>query len=183
MSDAKKEQLEARYAKLRAAQFAEAKEVTVAELLKDGAAAQRLLVDVRTDEERRVSTIPGAVSRAEAEARLRSGALPAGVPVTCFCTIGLRSGLAAQALSRQVPEREVSNLARGVLGWTHEGGGAPFVTPDGVETRRVHTYSADWAMQAAGYEAVTERRGGGVFGALAGVAGLARDKFRGAFGL
>jgi rhodanese-related sulfurtransferase len=132
------------------------KETTTAELLAGGTLKRCLLVDVRSPEERAVSTLPGAVDRREAEKALRNGTIAADVPVVCFCTIGLRSGVAAAALQRRFKERDVKNLARGVLGWTWESGDQPFVLPDGSETLQVHTYSSAWALHNAGaYEAVT----------------------------
>jgi rhodanese-related sulfurtransferase len=169
--------LEQRYAALRDKQFSAVPERRVDELL-HSSAQRPLLCDVRTTEEIAVSTLPGARSRADVEASL--SALAPGSEVVCFCTIGLRSGLAAQALQRQHPHLRFSNLAGGVLSWSHDSGGRCFVEPaSGKETRRVHVYSADWALQADGYEPVVFGRGH----ALAGIWGVLRDKARAAFGL
>lgn len=162
-------EIEARYEALKAKAFVDAPEVTVAEL--QAMQPPPVLCDVRTPAEWAVSTLPGALRREELELDLepyRGADAPA---VVCFCTIGARSGAAALALrARGV---NALNLRGSLLAWTHAGG--QLVEPaTGQPTRRVHTYSAEWALQAPGYEAVAFERPPLVRGLLA----LARDKAR-----
>ncbi len=60
-----------------------APEVSIAEIKADP--AKFYLLDVRSDEERNVSTIPGSISKTEFEA---SPEKYADKEVVCFCTVG-----------------------------------------------------------------------------------------------
>lgn len=101
---------------------------------RDGA----VFVDVREPAERAVSVIPGALTLEEF---LADPARAAGRPVIVYCTIGYRSGVAAERLrARGVP---AVNLAGGILAWLHAGG--PLVA-DGKPTDRVHVYGAQWDL-------------------------------------
>lgn len=140
------------YADFRRDRFAEVPDITVADLQRLTLQGRQLvLVDVREPHERRVSTLPGAITAEQFERssnadreRYRRGLV---VP---YCTIGLRSGLYARRLIRQgYPTR---NLAGSVLAWAHAG--LPFER-DGRPTQRVHTYSPGWNLLPGGYEAVT----------------------------
>ncbi|MCY4397869.1 MAG: rhodanese-like domain-containing protein [Gemmatimonadetes bacterium] len=107
-----------------------------------------LLVDVRSDEERGVSTIPGAISARDFEARLAELTVE-GRTVVAYCTIGARSS----AYARRMAGRGVDmlNLEGSVLAWTHAGG--EFMAPTGP-TRRLHVYGRRWNLAADGYETV-----------------------------
>ena len=105
-----------------------------------------LLVDVRTDRERRVSTLPGAISADEFESRL--GEL-AGRTVVAYCTVGVRSSNYVREMSRRGVG--VLNLEGSVLAWTHIGGE---LVLDGVATDRVHVYGRRWNLAADGYRAI-----------------------------
>lgn len=149
MSSSKQEQTEALYLKLKQKSFAAAPELTVEELLRLQASGARLqLCDTRSEAEHAVSTLPGAQRRETLDLdALRA----ADTKVVCFCTIGARSGVAALALRSQ--GIDAVNLRGSVLLWTHAS--QPLVVPaTGEPTRRVHCYSADWCLQAAGYEPV-----------------------------
>lgn len=105
-----------------------------------------VLVDVRTEDERAVSVIPGSISQEEFEAR------PAeleGRKVVTYCTIGYRSGLYAETLRRQ--GWDAYNLPGSILAWTHAGGA---LESEGEGTRRLHVFDSRWDLAAEGYEAV-----------------------------
>ena len=129
------------------AEFPEVEDISLEELFEaldsDG---PPILVDVRTAAERRVSTIPGAISQREFES-LRSD-LGARAVVT-YCTIGYRSGLYADELRRQ--GLDVRNFKGSILAWTH--GGRPLHS-DGREIRRVHVYGPRWNLAADDFEAI-----------------------------
>lgn len=108
--------------------------------------APPLLVDVRQQEERAVSTLPGAVSQGELESM--AGDLE-GRRIVTYCTIGYRSGLYAAELRRR--GLDAYNLEGSILAWTHAG--LP-LEHDGEETRRVHVFGPRWNLAADGYEAV-----------------------------
>jgi rhodanese-related sulfurtransferase len=105
-----------------------------------------VVVDVREDEERAVSTIPGAISRQEFEERRET---LAGREVVTYCTIGYRSGLYTQELVEE--GWKAFNLRGSIVSWTHAGGQ---LVKDGAPTRRVHVYGRKWNLVADGYEAV-----------------------------
>ncbi len=122
-------------------------DIDVAELRADlEGQSPPVLVDVRTEEERAVSLIPGAISKEEFESR--RGEL-SGRSVVTYCTIGYRSGLYADELRRQ--GWEVRNLAGSILAWTHGGGE---LEHDGRPTRRVHVYGKRWDLAADDFESV-----------------------------
>jgi rhodanese-related sulfurtransferase len=122
-------------------------ETTVETLVRELAGPEPpVLVDVRSDEEREVSTIPGALSREEFEARRDE---LAGREVVTYCTIGYRSGLYTQELIDE--GWTASNLRGSILAWTHAG---RELVHDGSPTRRVHVYGSTWNLAAEGYEAI-----------------------------
>ncbi len=105
-----------------------------------------VLVDVRTDEERSVSTLPGAIGAEEFESRLKE---LAGRTVVAYCTVGVRSSnYSRQMLVRGV---EVLNLEGSVLAWTHVRGQ---LVRDGAATDRVHVFGRRWNLAADGYRSV-----------------------------
>jgi len=120
--------------------------MSVEQLLERRESSDPVLVDARSREERAVSMIPGAVSREEYERRFDEFV---GRAVVVYCTIGYRSGLVAQELSRRGVRS--FNLKGGILEWTHA---KQAVVDDKGETRRVHTYGDRWDLLPDGYEAV-----------------------------
>lgn len=107
-----------------------------------------ILVDVRTDKERAVSTLPGAIAAKDFEARMEE-LLAEGRTVVAYCTIGARSS----SYVRRMGKRGIRmvNLEGSVLAWTHAGG--DFVSGS-APTRRVHVYGRSWNLAADGYEIV-----------------------------
>jgi sodium/bile acid cotransporter 7 len=105
-----------------------------------------ILVDVREPGERQVSMIPGAVSAEEFE---RDKAKYADQTIVTYCTIGYRSGIFAQELSRE--NFRSFNIEGGILAWAHAG--QELINENGT-TRRVHTYGHKWNLLPDGYEAV-----------------------------
>jgi sodium/bile acid cotransporter 7 len=105
-----------------------------------------VFADVRTDAERAVSMLPGAVPAADV---LGHPELFRGRPVVGYCTIGYRSAaFTAEAVRLGLDGR---NLAGGILAWTFAGGP---VRDAAGETRRVHVYGAKWNYLPAGWIAV-----------------------------
>lgn len=142
----KRARIDAMYAEYRQ-EFPDVEAISAAELARrlDGDDPP-VVVDVRTDEERQVSMIPGAISQQEFE---RHRDELAGREVVTYCTIGYRSGLYAEELLAEGWKAE--NLAGSILAWTHAG--LPLVH-DGEPTRRVHVYGERWNLAASGYDAV-----------------------------
>jgi len=122
--------------------------ITAAALKDNLSTGNFILVDVRTDKERAVSTLPGAITAKDFEARMEE-LLAEGRTVVAYCTIGARSS----SYARRMGKRGITmlNLEGSVLAWTHAGG--DFVSGS-VPTRRVHVYGRGWNLAADGYETV-----------------------------
>lgn len=93
-----------------------------------------LLVDVRDDNEFSVSMIPGAITRSEYENHRDRYSAQRIVP---YCTVGYRSGKYTEKLREQGVD--AVNFEGSIMAWVEAG--QPLVTPDGEDTRRVHTWS------------------------------------------
>lgn len=145
-TDADKRRLiDVRYASFKQA-FPDVRDMSVDELVGLGELQPLVIVDVRPEEEREVSMIPGAVSQdwfEEHRDQYRDKL------VITYCTIGARSGRYAANL--QGEGFDVANLRGSILAWAHAG--RPLINENGP-TIRVHVYSADWNLLPAGYEAV-----------------------------
>ena len=105
-----------------------------------------VLVDVRAPEEVAVSMIPGAITQQQFEKssqRFRDGT------VIVYCTIGYRSGQYASKLIEQ--GFTAKNFKGSILAWCEAN--QPLVTPQGVATNRVHTYSSKYKVSEK-YKAV-----------------------------
>lgn len=107
---------------------------------------QYLIVDVRDKAETDVSIIPGAITKAEFE-KIKSFHQDKAIFV--YCTVGYRSGIYANQLMKD--GWNSFNYQGSILDWCNHQ--MPVVTPDGHDTKRVHTYSSNYAL-AAGYQAV-----------------------------
>jgi rhodanese-related sulfurtransferase len=136
------EQLDGVVASLGTAKF-EAPTVSVAEVIRRQAAKDDSLVllDIRTKEETDVSTIPGAISKAEYDA---DPARFESKEVVAFCTVGYCSGAVVCQL-RRAGATNVKNMGDGaLLGFTlartAAGDSQPLVTPSGSKTNAVHTF-------------------------------------------
>jgi rhodanese-related sulfurtransferase len=121
-------------------------EISAAELAERIKRERLAIVDVREPREQAVSMIPGAMSRADFEARKDEFR---DVPIVAYCTLGFRSGKYAAKLRDE--GFDAYNLRGAILAWTHTG--QPLVDADG-ETRRVHVYGRKWNLVASGYEGV-----------------------------
>ncbi len=144
----------AEYEEYKAKSFANVPDISAGELLVreedggDSGDTNFLLLDCRSEPERAVSVIPGAISKGDFEADPQKFA---GRTVIVYCTIGYRSGL----YTRDLIARGIHavNLRGGVLAWAIAG--QPFVNlQTGEETRRVHVYGKQWDLLPANYEAV-----------------------------
>ncbi|WP_197451882.1 rhodanese-like domain-containing protein [Rosistilla carotiformis] len=93
-----------------------------------------VLIDVRSDAERAVSRIPGAITQQEFEAS--SDEKFAGRRVVTYCTVGGRSYLYACKLAAR--GIEATNYRDSILGWCRAG--LPLESPDGEATDAVHPY-------------------------------------------
>ncbi len=121
----------------------------VVELLKQ---ERCVLVDIRTEAERKVSMIPGAISQTEYE---RTNGQHVGKEVVCYCTIGYRSAKYAQAMKQQGVS--ISSFNGSIIAWCQAG--HKLTTPDGRDTTRVHVYGPKWNLLPPEYQAVRSTHG------------------------
>ncbi|MDH6306479.1 NADPH-dependent 2,4-dienoyl-CoA reductase/sulfur reductase-like enzyme/rhodanese-related sulfurtransferase [Parabacteroides sp. PF5-5] len=77
---------------------------------------ETILVDVRTEEEYRLGTLPGAINIPVDELRERLGELPKDKPIIVSCAVGLRGYLAYRILT-QNGFTDVRNLSGGYKTW------------------------------------------------------------------
>ena len=119
--------------------FPEAVEIRPEEAMKRWQDDGVVFIDARSEAERAVSTLPGAVTEQDF---LADPGRFAGKQAVIYCTIGYRSGLLVQKLAAK--GIVAANLAAGVLGWLHAGG--TLVDASGAPTRRVHVYGRAWDL-------------------------------------
>lgn len=115
-------------------------------LAAQGDGANWVVVDVRADAERAVSTLPGAIS---VEDLRRAASSFAGRRVVVYCTLGYRSARVARALAAE--GWQVANLAGGVLAWTHAGAS---LVQRGVTVDALHVYGSSYNVAASWVRAV-----------------------------
>ena len=96
-----------------------------------------IVVDVRTPQERNVSTIAGAIDNEYFE---HNSASFQTKKVIVYCTIGYRSGYYAAELRQK--GFDAYNLSEGILGWAHIDG--LLVDPQGQATTKIHVFSRPW---------------------------------------
>jgi rhodanese-related sulfurtransferase len=127
--------------------FPEADEVDMETILDMMRRETCVLVDVRTDAERRISIIPGAISAAEYEQNITEHS---GRTVVCYCTIGYRSAHYAQQMKRQGVL--VKSFNGSIIAWCQAG--RILTTEDGRKTTRVHVYGSKWDLVPPEYQSV-----------------------------
>ena len=104
-----------------------------------------LLVDCRSQEERAVSTLPGAIAHQRLEERPEDYRES---EIVVYCTIGYRSSKLVGEL--RAKGFTASNLRGGVLAWAHAGG--EFIDAGGSTTAEVHVYDAPWDLLPSDYQ-------------------------------
>lgn len=132
-----------------ATKFKKAPQVTIEDYLVWKEANQELvLVDVRPIKERKVSTLPGAISKEEFETNKDKFK---NHKVIAYCTIGYRSSEYVQKLISK--NFKAYNLKESLLGWAHRG---HKFQSNGKKTNRAHIYEDAWNFLPVGYEGVSD---------------------------
>ena len=142
----RKARVAALYAKYKA-DFPSVAEISPKDALELARQGRLLPIDTRDAAERAVSTLPGAVTPAAYLAD--PGRFGDKVPVA-YCTIGYRSGVFTKEAAGK--GGAVRNLAEGLLGWLHAGGG--LVDAAGRPVKTVHVYGRSWDLAPLDYRAV-----------------------------
>jgi rhodanese-related sulfurtransferase len=154
-------------------QFPDIPRMSSTELLRRNLDEQLIIVDVRTNPERQVSMISGAISLKTFE-RDVVDTLPTGdqLPtIVTYCTIGYRSGMEARRLRQNYHlEGHIYSLD-GIVAYTHALASLEFkengelmpatrqlIRTDSnntqqppIETNQVHTFGAGWNLAQDGY--------------------------------
>lgn len=142
------ERIREMYARYRT-EFPDVPTITAEALIAAQAEGQPLVVvDTRTEAERAVSVIPGAIPAAQVEADPQAYR---GKELVAYCTIGYRSGLWAERMHDK-QGLQVRNLEGSLLLWTHAGG--PLRTAAGEPTQELHVYGKPWNLARKDYTAV-----------------------------
>jgi rhodanese-related sulfurtransferase len=124
--------------------FSNAPDVDPGELAEWTLRGEVVVVDVRKQAEREVSSIPGSITREQYE----QGDF-ADKRVVSYCTIGYRSGKYTEELRRKGVD--AFNLEAGILGWVHD---FRPVERGGVEVREVHVYGRQWNLVPSWYRPI-----------------------------
>jgi len=119
-------------------QFKSVREIHAKDLQRMKERGPVILVDVRSEEEMKVSTIPGAISLAS---YLSRPSPTEGIPVVFYCTIGYRSGKYIETQKRH--QENTFNLRGGVVAWAREN--LPF-DKNGQATQNIHVYGRQWNL-------------------------------------
>ncbi len=127
-------------------EFPQISSITVEEFKQLKKQNNLVIVDVRTEKERMVSVIPGAISKADFEQNLDSYKDSA---IIVYCTIGYRSGRYAQKLLKQGVN--ALNLEGSLLAWSHIDG--ELVNSSG-STKQVHVFGKRWELVAEDYQPI-----------------------------
>lgn len=122
----------------------------IRELQSNPGARKVVLVDVRSEEEISVSKIPDAMTRDEFESSFENYR---DHVVIAYCTIGGRSLLYARQLSKRGVDSR--NFKSGIIGWCEAR--LQLQSPEGSETRRVHTYSSMYHVPSE-FEQITSTK-------------------------
>jgi rhodanese-related sulfurtransferase len=115
--------------------------------------APKLLLDVRSAEEYRVSRIPGAIWIADNDQLLRFAEDHGERLLVLYCSVGARSSQAARRLIK-AGHVQVANLAGSIFEWSNSG--YPLENGSGATTE-VHPYNAFWGWRYLDDEATTQR--------------------------
>ncbi len=121
--------------------------IDLSEFIERSGSESWVIVDAREEDEMAVSTIPKAISMDDFCANLESYR---GTAILIYCTIGCRSGDAAESL--MIDGVQTHNLWGGVIAWALHGN--PFITSDGEETYRVHVFDEKWNVIPPPYETI-----------------------------
>ncbi len=103
-----------------------------------------LLIDSRAPEEFAISKIPGAVNlqtAEEVENYLKQSASPAPDTVAVYCSVGYRSAVLVDELSK-AGIKNAKNVRGSIFAWANED--RELVTPEGEPAEKVHPFNEFW---------------------------------------
>lgn len=111
-----------------------------------------LLVDVRPEEERKVSMIPSSLSLESFQQKIQNqnSSLDQTRMIILYDTIGLRSTQTIDSL--QLNHLQIFNLKGGLLNWLWSGG--KLVDQNNNEVWKVHVHSEPWNLVPEHYQGI-----------------------------
>jgi rhodanese-related sulfurtransferase len=121
-------------------------EISTEKLIEGLSVKSIVLIDVRPENERTVSIIPGSITPDEFD---ENRSKYQGMQPVSYCTVGYRSA----AFAKKMKGRgiDVQNFNGSILSWCQ---GQKLQTLDGKPTNRVHVYGRKWNLLPEGYEGV-----------------------------
>ncbi len=138
--------MEKKFREFKKEDFPQTSDISVEQYLQRRETGKYVLIDLRSEKERDVSIIPGALTPEDFE---ENPSRYADHTVITYCTAGHRSGIYAKKL--QGRNQPVLNLVGGVIAWALQG--QKFQDRHG-ECRRVHVFKKNWNLLSEDYEAV-----------------------------
>ncbi len=121
--------------------FPEIKHISIADFFV--APDNTVLVDVRTEEEFRISRVPGAIHIDDPDKLLAFATEHANESIVLYCSVGVRSSEATRLLQDH-GFKNVANLEGSIFEWANEG--RPLVNNQGA-TNVVHPYNIWWGWR------------------------------------
>jgi len=103
-----------------------------------------LFVDVRENEERKISKIPSSISLTEF-LKDSEKYFSSNKAIVFYCTIGYRSSVAAQ----QFKGKNVANLRGSLISWAWNG--KELVDSKNNKTKKIHVYGRKWDLLPEAY--------------------------------
>ena len=128
------------------AKFKAVEHISIEEFKKLQRDSTVILVDVRPENERKVSVLPNSISKEEfldKKEQFRNK------KIVSYCTIGYRSAEFTKVLKEK--NFQAFNLKGGLLSWAHQGG---LFEINGSPTKRAHVYEEAWNFLPKGYQGV-----------------------------
>ncbi|MDA8792190.1 rhodanese-like domain-containing protein [Bacteriovoracaceae bacterium] len=122
-------------------------DISVKDINKNFKAEDVIFVDVREDDEMKISMIPDAIDKQSFEKDIGRHEEK---HIIVYCTIGYRSGLYTKKLKEL--GYDSYNLIGGVLSWSHQL--LKFIDSNGDETNQVHVYGKKWNLLHSTYQSV-----------------------------
>ncbi len=144
-SNSNRVKIEEMYQGYKTKHFADVADSSASNAMKIIESEQVIILDVREDNERAVSIIPGAIDLV-AFSNMKPDT---SKKIIVYCTVGYRSGLKCLELKKK--GYEALNLKGGILAWVDAG---HMVHNDGTETKRIHVYGATWDIVPEDYESI-----------------------------
>jgi len=126
--------------------FPSVQNITVDDSIHNPKFSDSVFLDVRSENEKKVSIIPQSISMDQFN---KNSKLYKNKKIIVYCTIGYRSSEKVIELSKK--GFKAYNLKAGILAWAEQG---LLFEKNGTETKKVHVYAEAWNFLPKDYEGV-----------------------------